>query len=104
MGLAYLRGVTTLRLDDHKCTSCGICIEVCPQGVFSIRGNKVTAAEVDSCIECGACALNCPFDALSVKSGAGCAKALLRRRPDQNKGACGGNSRPAGKRCCGNGS
>jgi ferredoxin len=29
------------------------------------------------CMECGACSLNCPADAIEVKSGVGCAAAVL---------------------------
>jgi len=45
-------------------------------------------------MECGACALNCPAQAIEVKSGVGCAWAMIsaaRAGRDMDEGEC----------CCG---
>ncbi len=75
--MRYLSNVSTLRFIPGKCTGCGRCIEVCPHAVFSMRGKKTFIEERDRCMECGACAKNCAFSALSVRSGVGCASAMI---------------------------
>jgi ferredoxin len=73
----YLKDVVTLKLDGDKCTGCGMCLEVCPHGVFRMNGGRAEIAERDACMECGACSRNCPFDAVLVRSGVGCAAAMI---------------------------
>jgi NAD-dependent dihydropyrimidine dehydrogenase PreA subunit len=68
----------TLQFNDSLCTGCGICLNVCPHGVFASEGRKVIVAHQSACMECGACQLNCPFDAIHVESGVGCASAMIR--------------------------
>ncbi len=84
----YLRNVTTLQLDQEKCTGCGICVIVCPHEVFQIKDMKAHVTDRDSCMECGACALNCIFDALKVHTGVGCAAALLKGKMVDGKLVC----------------
>lgn len=75
--MIYLKNVSTVEIYKEKCTGCGMCAEVCPRAVFSMRGGKAELVDRDSCIECGACQRNCAFGAVSVKSGVGCAQALF---------------------------
>lgn len=76
-GLCYLEDVGTLELDDHKCTGCGKCIEVCPHAVFEIVEKKARIVDRGACMECGACVMNCEAGALAVDSGVGCATAII---------------------------
>ncbi|NLK71831.1 MAG: 4Fe-4S binding protein, partial [Clostridiales bacterium] len=69
--------VCTLKLDSDKCVGCGRCIEVCPHNVFRILKGKAEIIDKDDCMECGACAKNCAFNAIEVKSGVGCAYAVI---------------------------
>jgi len=78
MTLRYVKNVVTLSLDAKKCTGCGMCMEVCPHGVFNLDEGKVRIIEKDLCMECGACALNCPTDALTVNASVGCAAAIIK--------------------------
>ncbi len=78
MKLHYLHNVVTLELDESRCTGCGLCLEVCPRAVFELRDNKARIVDRDACMECGACTRNCAWDALSVRSGVGCAAAVIR--------------------------
>ncbi|MGD9018685.1 MAG: mercury methylation ferredoxin HgcB [Desulfuromonadales bacterium] len=75
--LRYLENVSTLKLDAEKCIGCGMCAMVCPHGVLTVEEHKVQIVDLNACIECGACAGNCPVEALTVKSGVGCASAII---------------------------
>lgn len=93
--------VNTLEYDPELCINCGMCIAVCPHGVFEADGRVVRLAHPERCMECGACRLNCPVGAIVVESGVGCAAALmyatLTGRP-QAEECCGG---PSFLACCG---
>ncbi len=75
--MKYLSNVTTLQYAPDKCTGCGRCVEVCPQRVFEMRDKRAAFTDRDLCMECGACALNCDFGAITVRSGVGCAAAII---------------------------
>lgn len=75
--MQYLRNVVTLTLDTRQCNGCGMCVEVCPHGVFVVEDRKARIIDRDACMECGACARNCTSEALSVHAGVGCAAAVL---------------------------
>lgn len=94
----YLKNVTTLRLLEEKCTGCGRCIEVCPHQVFAIKNDKSEIIDKDSCMECGACAQNCPFEAIEVKSGVGCASAVIKGWLTGTEPTCGCSDE--GGSCC----
>ncbi|MFC1572124.1 mercury methylation ferredoxin HgcB [Candidatus Eisenbacteria bacterium] len=71
--LNYLTGVVTLQLREDACIGCGMCVTVCPHGVFILNTGKARITDRDRCIECGACAGNCPVGAIDVQAGVGCA-------------------------------
>jgi NAD-dependent dihydropyrimidine dehydrogenase PreA subunit len=75
--MKYPANLTTLTYAAEKCTGCGRCLEVCPHNVFVLQERRAQIMDIDRCMECGACALNCDFGALAVKSGVGCAAALI---------------------------
>jgi len=77
MRLKYLKNVVSLTLNLEKCVGCGMCLNVCPHEVFSMNNAKAEITDKDSCMECGACARNCAFYAIEVKSGTGCASAIM---------------------------
>ena len=86
--LIYLRDVVTLKLDQKKCMGCGMCLLVCPHVVLSLTNGKIEITNRDACMECGACAQNCPADALSVRSGVGCATAVINSMLGRKKSSC----------------
>jgi NAD-dependent dihydropyrimidine dehydrogenase PreA subunit len=96
-GLRYLSDVVTLKLDVEKCTGCGLCVTVCPHGVFMIEGRKARIVDRDACMECGACAKNCAFQAIAVRAGVGCATAILRGVLRGSEAGCGCST---GSSCC----
>lgn len=74
---AYLKNGETLSLDSAACVGCGACVDVCPHGVFRMENGKASVVRRPGCMECGACALNCPASAIGVRTGVGCAAAIL---------------------------
>ena len=76
-GLKYLKNVSTLKLDQGKCTGCRMCTNVCPHAVLVMENKKAAIQNLDACMECGACTLNCPEEALTVDKGVGCAAAII---------------------------
>jgi ferredoxin len=76
-GLRYLPDVTTLTFDESACTGCGMCVQVCPHAVLSLKDRSAEVVDRDACMECGACVRNCPEGALSVRPGVGCASAII---------------------------
>jgi NAD-dependent dihydropyrimidine dehydrogenase PreA subunit len=94
--IQYLKNVVTLDLDTNKCIGCGMCVEVCPHGVFAMAEKKASIIDRDSCMECGACQNNCPADAISVGKGVGCAQAVLNGALRGTEPNC-----DCSKNCCG---
>lgn len=97
--MRYLANVVTLQFAPEKCTGCGRCWEVCPHGVFVPEAKRARLVDRDLCIECGACAANCRYGAISVRSGVGCASAIIAGalRGHEPTCGCGGGSAS----CCG---
>jgi ferredoxin len=87
--LRYLEDVVTLEFDVEKCTGCQQCTWVCPHGVFVMQGNRASMVDRGACMECGACERNCAFDAIHVKSGVGCAAAIIASWFGRGPVACG---------------
>ncbi len=75
--LRYIENVVTLALDQTLCTGCGLCVDVCPRGVFAVADRIAVLIDRDACLECGACAVNCVPGAITVKAGVGCAQAII---------------------------
>jgi NAD-dependent dihydropyrimidine dehydrogenase PreA subunit len=92
---SYLKNGETLSLDVGACVGCGACEDVCPHGVFHLESGKAAIVRRSGCMECGACALNCPASAIQVKTGVGCAAAILL-------GAMRGTAPDCGSSCDGN--
>jgi len=57
----------------EKCTACGICDSICPEGIIGPTGKKNKAGkdyrdcDLDYCKGCGLCAKNCPFQAIKME-------------------------------------
>ncbi len=78
MTQVYLKNVSTLSIDDIKCTGCGLCTTVCPHQILSVEKGTCQASDKDLCMECGACVMNCPFNAITVEKGVGCFSAIIK--------------------------
>src|SRR6476659_5078052 len=53
-------------IDAQRCTSCDICVNVCPTNVFDKTDGVPVIARQDDCQTCFMCELYCPEDALYV--------------------------------------
>ena len=87
-GLVYLRGVTTLELDQGLCIGCGECETVCPHAVLVMIDGLAAIRDRDACMECGACATNCEMEAITVRSGVGCATAVINAALGRESTCC----------------
>jgi NAD-dependent dihydropyrimidine dehydrogenase PreA subunit len=53
-------------IDAERCTSCDICVNVCPTNVFDKTEGIPVIARQNDCQTCFLCELYCPEDALYV--------------------------------------
>jgi NADPH-dependent glutamate synthase beta subunit-like oxidoreductase/coenzyme F420-reducing hydrogenase delta subunit/ferredoxin len=67
-GRPYQASVTTVRVDETRCTGCGVCEETCEYRAIRViyRGGGLFAAQVDEqmCRGCGTCVSVCPTGAI----------------------------------------
>ncbi len=86
--LVYLKDVVTLEFHAEKCSGCGTCLEVCPHAVLARSNGQVRIVDRDACMECGACAKNCATEALIVRTGVGCAAAVINSALGRTSSSC----------------
>ncbi|MCI1257346.1 MAG: ferredoxin family protein [Corynebacterium provencense] len=54
-------------IDPDRCTSCGLCAQICPMNVFTLRPDGFPViADKDQCQTCFQCEAYCPADAMFV--------------------------------------
>ncbi len=51
-------------LDHETCSGCGVCLEICPNEVYQVVGERPKPVALEECIECGACEEQCPVHAI----------------------------------------
>jgi len=65
-----IRGDAVKAVVEHeKCTSCGVCAQVCPFGAIEVDVKAKTGAHVitAACAGCGVCAAECRFAAIAIQ-------------------------------------
>jgi NAD-dependent dihydropyrimidine dehydrogenase PreA subunit len=63
-------------IDEERCTSCDICVNVCPTNVFDKTNGVPVIARQSDCQTCFLCELYCPEDALFVSPFADTAQSV----------------------------
>ncbi|MFH1850010.1 MAG: 4Fe-4S binding protein [archaeon] len=56
-----------IKIDEGKCTGCGLCIPNCPEGALQVIDGKARLVSDLSCDGLGACVGHCPDGAISVE-------------------------------------
>jgi Pyruvate/2-oxoacid:ferredoxin oxidoreductase delta subunit len=64
-GAKVLRKV--VRIDEEKCTGCGVCIPACVEGALRIVDGKAKLVSDKYCDGLGACLGGCPEDAITIE-------------------------------------
>jgi len=54
-----------VKVDESKCTGCGICAEACSVGAITI--DQVARIDAAICTDCRSCIAECPNDAISME-------------------------------------
>ncbi len=68
---SLLNGNRRLVLDPAACVGCGRCVEICPQGVWELGGEKrAVLSRPEDCTACRACLVQCPTGAVQAASAA----------------------------------
>ena len=55
--------------DHEKCTSCGMCQLVCPEGCIALNNDEYNP-DYDFCKGCGLCSHECPAKAITMETEA----------------------------------
>ena len=56
-----------IKIDEEKCTGCGICAEACHEGAIDIVDGKAKLVREDYCDGLGDCLPNCPANAITFE-------------------------------------
>ncbi len=65
-GLTKGLGRFKISVNPEDCTGCGICIDVCPRGVYKLEIEKAVISDAEKCENCTACFKQCPEKAISI--------------------------------------
>ena len=55
-----------VRIDEERCTGCGLCIPNCAEGAIQILDGKAKLVSDKFCDGLGACLGHCPEDAITI--------------------------------------
>ena len=56
-----------VKIDDTKCTGCGVCINYCNFDAIELKDHSAMIKE-ENCVECNACVYVCPKQAINILS------------------------------------
>ncbi|MDN5345206.1 MAG: hypothetical protein PWQ18_1320 [Clostridia bacterium] len=56
-----------VRIDEEKCTGCGLCVSPCVEGAIEIVGGKAKVLREELCDGAGVCLNVCPTGALTIE-------------------------------------
>ncbi len=56
-----------IRIDEEKCTGCGLCADACHEGAIEMVNGKARLVSESYCDGLGACLPHCPADAIAIE-------------------------------------
>jgi NAD-dependent dihydropyrimidine dehydrogenase PreA subunit len=57
-----------IKIDEDKCTGCGMCVEYCPRDVFRMSDDNYSCVKYrDDCWYCDVCTFVCPTKAIKIE-------------------------------------
>lgn len=59
---------TIVKIDEDKCTGCGLCVPACAEGALQIIDGKARLVSEIYCDGLGACLGTCPYDAITIET------------------------------------
>ena len=72
-GLFSRLALLGVRVDESRCSDCGVCLRVCPTDIRRVGDRE--------CVHCGGCIASCPEKAISFRAGK-----IVLRGPDTERG------------------
>jgi len=51
-------------VNEDMCVGCGVCVDDCPVGAVTLKGDQKATINEDECIRCGRCHDVCPQEAV----------------------------------------
>ncbi len=66
-GVSIQRLGEDIKMDEKKCTNCGVCIGLCPTDAFYFDKDRKVVFDTKKCIACEFCIENCPYGAMELK-------------------------------------
>jgi nitroreductase/NAD-dependent dihydropyrimidine dehydrogenase PreA subunit len=62
-----MEDLTRPKLDNERCTGCGLCVDVCPCDALALENGAITLSR-EGCFGCDHCAAVCPAGAITLDS------------------------------------
>ena len=56
-----------IKIDESKCTGCGLCVNACHEGAIGLKNGKAVLLRDDYCDGLGDCLPSCPTEAISFE-------------------------------------
>ncbi|MCK4777862.1 MAG: 4Fe-4S binding protein [Actinomycetia bacterium] len=54
-------------VDPKECSGCGICVDVCPNGILDLDEDIAVVINEESCDGCGICVEECAMGAIVIE-------------------------------------
>jgi NAD-dependent dihydropyrimidine dehydrogenase PreA subunit len=56
-----------IRVDPELCCGCGLCVIICPQGVFGLQEGVSQIETSETCLQCHLCEVACEYNAITIR-------------------------------------